>query len=617
MRTTTLQSSKATSRLWKLFAAMLLVWLLIPVGQVSAQTSGSEKAKPCWAYTRPNGVPTLTFFKTETDLTQFNGHKLNGITILDKSATTGDEIIEGEPFDQTNWTPSWNHKQSITANPKEYGIRKVVFDATFGEVYPTSCKEWFDGCSFLTKIEGIANLNTEEVTDMSDMFYECAMLKSIDLSKFNTTKVKTMKNMFYGFGSYVDVSKPFNTVYPTLDLSHFNTSSVLDMEGMFANCSLIKKLDVSCFNTSNVTSMRAMFGGCTNLSELNLEGFSTTATTDMAYMFDQCYLLTQLDLSSFTITDKLQDTEHMFRACMYLSSIYANDWSDLLVGIKTDNMFDGCYELVGAVAFEESKLDGDMANGQTGYFMPRYTDGKGNDTYFEKNENNQIVLNLYNANPFVVSTAYNIDKGTYTRQSMPSNWGTVCVPFIIDVTNAETNCEIYKFHAVEGENLYIEKVAEGEIAAGTPVIVKGTQGADLKVCSPERNQAIVTAPVNGTETNHLEGTFAGEKLEGTSNYFIAKDKFWQVSTYDNEGNTIKGVNVPPFRATITAKGTQAQSLGIVVIDETNGIDLTPTVDDLLSEKAEYFDLQGRRLDGPQKGINLVRMGGKTRKVVIK
>lgn len=585
MRTSTLRASKASSSLWKLFAAILLVWLLIPVGQVSAQNSGTLKAY--WKFSRPDG--------THGQLNLFCA----------ASGAEGNEI--------TDWAkPGWQHTGAF----HQKDIETVVIEESFKNALPTSCKEWFDGCSYLTKIEGIENLNTEEVTDMSGMFYECAMLKSIDLSKFNTTKVKTMKNMFYGFGSYVDVSNPFNTVRPTLDLSHFNTSSVLDMEGMFANCSLIKKLDVSCFNTSNVTSMRAMFGGCAYLSELNLKGFSTTATTDMANMFDQCYSLTQLDLSSFTITDKLKDTEHMFKDCMSLSSIYANDWSDLLVSIKTDNMFDGCNELVGAVAFEASKLNGDMANGQTGYFMPRYTDGNDKVTYFEKNENNQIVLNLYNANPFVVTTAYNIDKGTYTRQNMPSNWGTVCVPFIIDVTNAETNCEIYKFHAVEGENLYIEKVAKGEIAAGTPVIVKG-KGADLKVCSPERNQAIVTAPVNGTEANHLEGTFAGQKLEGTSNYFIAKDKFWQVSGYDNEGNTIKGVNVPPFRATITAKGSQAQSLGIVVIDETNGIDLTPTVNDLLSDKAEYFDLQGRRLDGPQKGINLVRMGGKTRKVVIK
>ena len=54
MRTMTTQSSKATSRLRKLFAAMLLVWLLIPVGQVSAQTSGTLKAY--WKFSRPDGT---------------------------------------------------------------------------------------------------------------------------------------------------------------------------------------------------------------------------------------------------------------------------------------------------------------------------------------------------------------------------------------------------------------------------------------------------------------------------------------------------------------------------------------------------------------------------------
>lgn len=387
------------------------------------------------------------------------------------------------------------------------------------------------------------------------------------------------------------------------------------MSEMFYGCTILPKIDLTHFNTANVQDMSNMFYGCTMLTSLDFSSFNTEKVTASEGMFTMCWSLTKLDLCNFN-PKSLTNSRHMFNACLSLQSIYASDWSSASITEST-SMFEACPSLVGAAAYDESKIDATMANGQTGYFMPRYTDGNDKVTYFEKNENNQIVLNLYNANPFVVSTAYNIDKGTYTRENMPSNWGTVCVPFIIDVTNAETNCEIYKFHTVEGENLYIEKVTEGEIAAGTPVIVKGTKGADLKVCSPKRNQAIVTAPVNGTETNHLEGTFAGQKLEGTSNYFIAKDKFWQVSGYDNEGNTIKGVNVPPFRATIMAKGSQAQSLGIVVIDGTNGIGLTPTVEDLLSEKAEYFDLQGRRLDGPQKGINLVRMGGKTRKVVIK
>ena len=42
MRTTTLQSSKASSSLWKLFAAMLLVWILVPIGQASAQNKATE-----------------------------------------------------------------------------------------------------------------------------------------------------------------------------------------------------------------------------------------------------------------------------------------------------------------------------------------------------------------------------------------------------------------------------------------------------------------------------------------------------------------------------------------------------------------------------------------------
>lgn len=547
MRTTTLQSSKASSRLWKLLAALLLVWLLIPVGQVSAQNSGTEKA--CWVLTKPivngNARGTLTFTYAEGD--NLMGKKLLNNKVVDASSPEGDLILDGEPIDETCHS-YWVEKGSVSKDK----IETVVFDASFANFKPTSCKEWFNHCANLKEIKGIEYLNTENVTDMSHMFYGCTILPEIDLTHFNTAKVQDMSYMFYG---------------------------------------------------------------CTTLTSLNFSSFNTEKVTASEGMFTMCWSLTKLDLCNFN-PKSLTNSRHMFNACYSLQSIYASDWSSASITEST-SMFEACPSLVGAAAYDESKIDATMANGQTGYFMPRYTDGNGKVTYFEKNENNQIVLNLYNANPFVVSTAYNIDKGTYTRQNMPSNWGTVCVPFIIDVANAETNCEIYKLHAVEGENLYIEKVTEGEIAAGTPVIVKGTKGADLKVCSPERSQAIVTAPVNGTETSHLEGTFAGQKLEGTSNYFIAKDKFWQVSGYDNEGNTIKGVNVPPFRATIMAKGSQAQSLGIVVIDGTNGIDLTPTVEDLLSEKAEYFDLQGRRLDGPQKGINLVRMGGKTRKVVIK
>ena len=38
---------------------------------------------------------------------------------------------------------------------------------------------------------------------------------------------------------------------------------------------------------------------------------------------------------------------------------------------------------------------------------------------------------------------------------------------------------------------------------------------------------------------------------------------------------------------------------------------------LTDEKAEYYDLNGRRIDGLRKGVNIVRRNGTTTKVTIK
>ena len=151
--------------------------------------------------------------------------------------------------------PGWNtHKASI---------QKVVFDASFANARPTSCRSWFYECSNLTTITGIGYLNTSEVTTMYCMFYKCSALTSIDVSKFNTAKVTTMRGMFY-------------------------------------NCGNVKVLNVSGFNTANVTSMRTMFYNCAGVSTLDVSHFNTAKVEDFNQMFYECNGLTKLDLSSFT-----------------------------------------------------------------------------------------------------------------------------------------------------------------------------------------------------------------------------------------------------------------------------------------------------------------------------
>ena len=225
-------------------------------------------------------------------------------------------------------TPGWY-------KPNDYGsnaniIKKVVFDASFANARPTSCYNWFYGCTDLTNIEGIENLNTENVTDMSGMFYGCSALTTLDVSKFDTKNVTNMSNMFH-----------WCFVLTTLDVSNFDTQNVTNMSSMFYSCHALTTLDVSNFDTQNVTNMSNMFNGCKALTTLDVSNFDTKNVTDMSWMF------------SFNPA---------------LTTIYASE-KFVTTACKLDgSMFAGCTNLVGAVPYDKNKKGKNMANYTTGYF---------------------------------------------------------------------------------------------------------------------------------------------------------------------------------------------------------------------------------------------------------
>lgn len=80
-------------------------------------------------------------------------------------------------------------------NPQR-NIKHAVFDDSFSGYRPTSTNSWFKFCIKLQDIEGIRNLNTEKVTNMSVMFEGCYALTSLDVSNFNTQNVTDMSRIF-------------------------------------------------------------------------------------------------------------------------------------------------------------------------------------------------------------------------------------------------------------------------------------------------------------------------------------------------------------------------------------------------------------------------------------
>ena len=274
--------------------------------------------------------------------------------------------------------PAW----SGTIFESEKIINHAVFDASFRDFRPTTTARWFNNYRALKQIEGLENLNTSEVKNMSGMFSGCSVLTSLDLKHFNTQNVTDMGPMFSNCKALtsLDVSH-FNTQnvtdmghmfwgcsgLPSLDVSHFNTQNVTNMSGMFNGCSGLTSLDVSHFNTQNVTNMSGMFVDCSGLTSLDVSHFNTENVTDMQSMFYGCSGLPSLDVSHFN-TQNVTDMSYMFSRCSALTTIKCHEvWQCS----RSKDMFAGCTKLKGAVAYDKNKVDAKMANPEKGYFTAK------------------------------------------------------------------------------------------------------------------------------------------------------------------------------------------------------------------------------------------------------
>ena len=500
-------------------------------------------------------------------------------------------------------TPTW---VSNNAN-----VTKVVFDPAFANARPTNCNEWFQGCENLTSIEGIEYLNTSQVTDMHNMFYNCYHLQTTDFSGFDTRKVKDMSNMFYNCGSL-----------KSLDISNFNTSEVTNMRSMFYHCIGLTSLDLSHFNTSKVSIMISMFQLCSNLLSVNLSGWDTRNVGSMYHMFEGCKSLKTLDLSGFDTREKTCSMGDMFNTCNELTTIFVSDKFAVGTGDTGDGtMFLECNKLKGANAFDKNKTGIDNANYKTGYFTKLV--GKNGDEKIgaagETLTTDNLVLE--DSKDFVAYEPFAAKAASYSRTVEGTTWATLCLPF--EVSLANQNFRAFKLLSADNvtETVELEEI-ETSIAAGTPVIIKMKDGA-TKLDFTVANKAIVkdvqTAETAGGNYK-LQGLYTQKMFskDADNNCYIVKGaKLMNPAKLLGETSTAH-VGSKPFRAymvdnsSVPAAG--ARMFSISVGGSTTAIEQLETTAD---SKAEYYDLQGRRLQDLQKGVNIVKRGGKTMKVIIK
>ena len=406
-------------------------------------------------------------------------------------------------------------------------IKKVVFDASFADARPTSCCQWFWYCTNLATIEGIENLNTENVTNMGVMFCRCQNLSS-------------------------------------LDLINFNTGNVTNMYGMFSNCQNLSSLDLTSFNTANVTNMD--------------------------YMFDGCSTLTTIYASEKFVTDQVNGGD-MFNECRSLKD------------------------------YSFSKRDSKYANYKTGYFTKLV--GKNGDEKIGATGETLATDNLVldDGKDFVAYEPFAAKAASYSRTiNAGTKWATLCLPF--EVSLDDQNFRAFKLLSADDVTGTVElEEIETNIAAGTPVIIKMKDGAtELKFTEADKEIAKDVQTAETADANYkLQGIYTKKEFsKDTDNncYIVKGDKLMNPAKL--LGTSTKSVGSKPFRAYMadnsSAPAAGARMFSISVGGSTTAIEQLETTAD---SKAEYYDLQGRRLQNLQKGVNIVKRGGKTMKVIIK
>ena len=536
----------------------------------------------------------------------------------------------------------------------------IIIDPSVKNARPNMLEHMFE-FENLKKIEGIENLNTENVVSMSGMFYycsnlpseeiqniiehlntskvvhmdymfsHCTSLTSLDLSQIDASSISTMSSMFEGCNNLTDVNfGNFNTCQVTymdhlfdgcsslasIDLSKFNTGEVFTMNCMFQGCSKLENLDISNFSSNNLYYTRNMFAGCTNLKNISIGTFNPGKYIEevsqqygedigsMSGMFSGCSNLEKLDLSTFTIPTISNKSERIFAGCTSLKELNVHSTAEYLNS-------DACEE-VGTVENPCTIIapDGfDFGVDTSGdYFV--WKNG-----YFKK-ENVTPLITLSNGDNDVPLSEYDgmtVDVELEEYACQPEKWYSLCVPF--DISNAQLkeafgdDVDIQEMSGCTWDSgsltmrMNFNKVTD--VLAGRPYLLRVTSDVE----TPQFNGVTVNSddPLTINFGNcEMKGVLNATPLPvGDKTYlFIINNQFYYPATTNP---------LPAMRCYFHLLGDAANANSVALNMEDDADGIATVISDRAANSNVYYSMQGVSTTCPRQGI-FINNG---RKVVIK
>ena len=461
-----------------------------------------------------------------------------------------------------------------------YNMKALKQDELYAGVYDSATKKYtFKEVS----VEEVSqNENAHLIKDgmkISDLPNYASLEEVVFEESFKKFKPTTLSSFFKELKSLTSIS----------GLENLNTTHVTDMNEMFYNCHGLNSLDLSAFNTTKVNNMYRMFYYCF-AKTIDLSSFNTANVENMNEMFAGASLVVNIYTSDSFKTDKLTNSKDMFNFCTNLPN------------------------------FNKDEIDATHANYGAGGYFKKIVGQKGSVTLGANGEPLAVAeLTLTDDEDFKAYESFIATSASYRRTLKEgTTWATLCLPFEVSLENK--NFRAFKLLSADETTNTVElEEITTSVAAGTPVIIKMNEGATALKFSVA-NEKIAHQVVSAADGNYqLQGLYAKKVfVKGADdNCYIVKGNKLMNPSKLLENAKVNEVNCKAFRAYMVDNSSTPVGAKMFSI----GFDETATAIDNLNtnadDKAIYYDLQGHRLNGPQKGINIVKRGNKTMKVIIK
>ena len=644
-------------------------------------TSMSSLFKKCTAtdicltsFTTPNVTDMSSMFEgcsklTSLDLTTFNTENVQNNCSMFKDCSSLTSLTLG------NFSVGFS--TDLSAMFQGCSALTSVDLSKFNTANVIDMQYMFDGCKSLASLD-VSMFDTGNVLNMCNMFSGCSSLTELDLMNFSTSNVQTMDNMFAGNSSLVWIfaDSKFSTASCTRGNGMFNGCESLlgainydasKTDKNYANCStgyfadknkgrntyvrlknsvltfyysyykqsgdyglnsgtevpgwkgksFTKVVFDKSFKDQSPWTCRWWFYKAYSLTSIEgIENLDVSGTRNITSMFESCTKLKVLDLSNFS-TPNLNIMNRVFYGCYSLTTIYASD--NFKIGKQEGSeVFTGCDKLKGEIGFQKSKTDMTYANYKTGYFT-KIVGKNGNDivgaTGSPLTIKAPIVLDD-NKDLSIIENC-NASNISYSR-TLTSEWGSLCLPIDIDLDH-NADFTAYSLNRLSDDMVELTKLF-GTLAANTPVIIRRKINADnLNVSASGTITANLSSSDSPSHELKLIGTYCKKIFTSadTDCFVLKGDKLMNPAKV-LELSLAKTVGIKPYRAYMTfadsVEGSSAKAYSLCIDSETTDIDI---IHDISTDNAEYYDLSGRRVGNLQKGINIVKRGGKTIKVIIR